>query len=101
VNGEEKQRFVIELLQAFGWEEDGHSREQHFKVITHQSYPLAGGLMTLGGRPRLKRGAWKVTVGKVTTYFYKPGPGDFYSWEGHRVPTKDFEEVQRLAIELK
>lgn len=96
-----KQDFVIDLLKALGWTDAGESRTQTFRLITHESYPLPGAEVTTGGRPRFAKGAWRVTVGKVSTYFYRPDwSKEFWQWEGRRVKTKDAAEVERVAKEV-
>ena len=62
---------VIEMLVRRGFAVDGKTRTETYKIITQQSYPLAGAVITQGGRPRFKKGKWKVTVGKNTTVIYR------------------------------
>jgi len=62
---------VIEHLLAHGYEEDGKTREDTFKLVTQKSYPLPGAIVTMGGRLRFKNGDKRVTVGKRVVCFYE------------------------------
>lgn len=86
---------AIELITRYSWQEAGQSRSEAYKVITVKSYPLAGGIVNLGGRPRFRNGEWMVTVGKQTTYFYKPDRGkDMAYWDSARFRTKDLLGIE-------
>ena len=92
---------VIDLLLRNGWEENGRTGLQSFKVITKESYPLAGGIMNLGNRLRFKKGDWKVTVGKQTTFFYHPKVGTSYLDEGNKhLRTGDITQIKSIIEEL-
>lgn len=102
MTAEENQTFIIELLQSYGWKDDGTTFSQTYKVITHQSYPLAGGIVTTGGKPRLvsPNGTMKVGVGKNTTYFYVPEPGkEYWQWQGWSFKTRDREAIQQFVLD--
>lgn len=101
---------VIEMLVRRGFAADGETFSQAYKIVTQQSYPLAGGLVTTGGKPRFRKGKWKVGVGKITTTIYrKPdhpetvtGQGrmagrrlmTFRDWETYNIPTKEVELIR-------
>ena len=105
---------VLELLLQNGWVEDGTTRLQSFRTAS----PAYGGgsVVTLGGRIRLKREDWSVTVGKRTTCFYrKPenpetlqGRGrmagrkvyTFRDWEQNNMPTKNIEDIKAFILSL-
>lgn len=63
---------AIEILVENGFVPDGRTQSETFKIITSRSYPLAGALVTLGGRLRFSHSTHnlKVTVGKRTVCFY-------------------------------
>lgn len=65
---------VINRLLEDGWTEDGRTAEQTFRMPTTEA-PIYGGvggkLVTTGGRLRFAKGDSKVTVGKLTTYFWR------------------------------
>ena len=102
---------VIKFLLENGWEEDGTTRLQSYRL---SSFAFGGGpIVTLGGRIRLKKGNTKVTVGKRTTCFFKkpenpetvPGRGrmfgrnlyTFRDWEMTNIPTKDMELIENYV----
>lgn len=66
---------VIEMLFDNGWSAGGHTQTETVRIPTVKS-PLfgkgGGELATFGGRPRflLPDSDWRVTVGKITTFFY-------------------------------
>lgn len=104
---------VIDLLLKEGWVENGTT--QIFSYRTASRAYGGGSLVTLGGRIRLQKGDWKVTVGKRTTCFYrKPenpetisGAGrlagtrvyTFRDWEQTNFHTKDIEGIKRFIAE--
>jgi len=65
-------QLAIESLVYLGFEDDGETRGDCFKIITRKSYPLPGAIANIPSRVRLKLpgSLWKVTVGKITTNFY-------------------------------
>jgi len=94
----DSQRFVIALLIAHGWQEDGTTREETVRIPTMRS-PVFGGvggeLRTFGGRQRLRKGDRRVTVGPRTVCFYRCGPNGPCDFD--RVPTKDVRLVCKRA----
>ena len=106
---------VIELLLKEGWSEKGATQSQSYRSA---SLAYGGGsLVKLGGRIRLARGQWRVTVGKRTTCFYrKPetpeyviGTGQtnlgrkvytFRDWEQTNIPTNDIERIKAFLGEI-
>lgn len=66
---------IINILLEKGFELDGTSQGEAYKLITKNSYPLPGALVEPAIRQRLKKSGteYKVTVGKVTTNFYRAG----------------------------
>ena len=108
---------VIKMLVRRGFITDGMTRSETYKIVTQSSYPLAGGLVTTGGKPRFKKGKWKVGVGKVTTVIYrrpeKPdtvtGTGrmagrrvmTFKDWEMYNIPTKEVEKIRAKLNRLR
>ena len=94
----DSQRFVIALLIAYGWQEDGATREETVRIPTIRS-PVFGGvggeLRTFGGRARLRKGDRFVTVGPRLVCFYRRGPDGPSDFD--RVPTKDARRIGELA----
>lgn len=89
------QETVITALIDQQWIEDGHTRSSSYKMMTQSSYPHAGGgIVRSGGRPRLRKANWKVSVGERTTYFYQP------SGEGQSFPTKNLVEILEFALQI-
>ena len=62
---------LIEYLVANGWEDDGQTHSERYRIITKASYPLAGAEVTTGGKPRFRKGDWKIGVGANTTVIYR------------------------------
>jgi hypothetical protein len=106
---------VIDLLLKDGWTEDGATRPNSFRL---SSLAYGGGpVVKLGNRVRLRKGSWKVTVGKRTTCFYqKPDNPEtmagigrlagkqvytFKDWRQINIPTKDVERIKSLLRELE
>jgi hypothetical protein len=73
MNNEEIMKKVVNGLLELGWSEDGYTQADIFRLPTHDA-PVYGGiggkLITLGNRLRLKRGIYRVTIGKRKTCFY-------------------------------
>jgi hypothetical protein len=91
---------IIKYLLDIGWVEDGVSSSNSYKIITQNSYPLAGAIINVGNRPRFKKGDWKVTVGKSTTYFYKPEVNkDRNLWDGFHFNNSSIEDIKLKASE--
>ena len=98
---------VIELLKGMGWQDAGFTPVQSYRTTT---IAFSGPIVTLGGRVRLRRQKWTVTVGERTTIFsLKPdnpervGKSGFYTyadWEQYRFNTKDLEDIERKAQEI-
>lgn len=74
--GEAAMQEVIKMLLEAGWEQDGQTAQQMVRIPT-TDYPVYGGiggkLVKTGGRLRLCLPGtdYRVTVGKITTYFYQ------------------------------
>jgi len=97
-----RQSEIITSLLENGWAEDGKSSYRSFKIITTESYPLAGAVIHQGGRPRFNKGNWKVTVGKFTTYFYLPEDGKpSNQWIGNHFNNTNLDGIKSKAVELK
>lgn len=105
---------VIDLLSKDGWSEDGATENTSFRL---SSLAYGGGpVVKLGGRVRLKKNGWKVTVGKRTTCFYRkpenpetiPGTGrlagrrvcTFKDWEQTNIPTKNVEAIRVFLADI-
>ena len=81
---------VIELLKAQDWAEAGYTHQRNYRIITANSYPLAGAEIKSGGHPRFTKGDWRVSVGKRITYFFKPDKSKpYYQWAGCQFKTSD------------
>ena len=90
----DNQKRVIATLLENNWYDDGLTAARQYKIITQDSYPLAGGTIKQGGKPRMKKCDWKVSVGKRTTYFYRREKGKpYYEWEGKGFPTKNIDDI--------
>jgi hypothetical protein len=103
---------AIAALKAAGFVEAGSTNPIHYKVITVNSYPLAGALVDGPGRQRFCRhDGWKCTVGKRTVYFYKPkegegsrsyGRGPYYERSAHLKTTDQHAVAEFLkTIDVK
>lgn len=105
---------VIELLRKDGWTDNGVTQPVEYKTAS-PAYG-SGSLVKLGGRIRLQKGDWRVTVGKRTVCFYrKPenpetvvGTGrlnagrkvyTFRDWEQTNIPTKDLEQIKAFIAQ--
>jgi len=107
---------VIDLLAANGWFEDGTTHLESYRTA---SLAYGGGsIVRLGGRIRLKKGDWRVTIGKRTVCFYrKPenpeyviGTGrlnagmkvyTFKDWEQTNIATKNVEGIRAFITQIK
>jgi len=99
---------VIELLKSMGWQDAGFTPVQSYRTTT---IAFPGPIVTMGGRVRLRRQKWTVTVGERTTVFsLKPdnperiGRSGFYTyrdWEQYRFNTKDLESISLKAQEIE
>lgn len=107
---------LIAFLLANGWQDDGQTYSETYKIITAKSYPLAGALVTTGGKPRFAKNGWKIGVGVNTTVIYRrpdnpetiKGAGKmagrdiltFRDWEMYNIKTRDIEEIKAKLREL-
>jgi len=106
---------VIALLLGNGWVENGLTQRTSYRTA---SFAYGGGsVVSLGGRVRLQRGDYKVTIGERTTCFYrKPenpetiaGAGrlagkrvyTFRDWEQTNIRTKDIEQIKKFIVGLE
>lgn len=105
---------VIELLKSMGWQDAGFTPIQSYRTTT---IAFSGSIVTLGGRVRLRKQKWTVTIGERTTIFsLKPdnpetikGQGrmagktlfTFRDWEQYRFNTKDVEGLKLKADEIE
>jgi hypothetical protein len=87
----EKMDEVIKLLLSAGYMADGVTLSESYKVITANSYPLAGSIVTTGGRKRfsLPNTNKRVTVGKRVVCFY----------EKEGVEVKNFRNIKTADLE--
>ena len=98
---------VIELLKSMGWQDAGFTPVQSYRTTT---IAFPGSVVTLGGRIRLRKEKWTVTIGKLTTIFsLKPdnpervGKSGFYTyrdWEQYRFNTKDLADIEAKAKDI-
>ncbi len=99
---------VIELLKQDGWQSAGNTYIDSYKIITAKSYPLAGAIITTGGKPKFEKNGWTACVGKKTTTFYKKpaqikhypacrtnlnGYVNFEDWQTDNIPTKEIDRI--------
>jgi len=107
---------IISYLRVSGWEEDGETYSQTYKLITAKSYPLAGALVTTGGKPRFKKADWKIGVGPNTTIIYRKPPNPetikgagrmagrdlltFKDWESYTFKTRDVEAIREKLEQI-
>lgn len=93
---------VIDTLQSLGWEFDGYTMVNQFRISTANA-PVYGGiggkLVTTGGRLRLKRGNYRVTIGKKSTCFY--ARKDHPDGRMVTIPTKDLIKILETESEFK
>lgn len=95
------QNEIINYLLENNWTEDGKSQASSFKIITQNSYPLAGAIIHQGNRPRFQKNDWYVTVGKLTTYFYKPEKNiKSYQWQSFYFKNNEIDNIKNKANEL-
>lgn len=108
---------LINYLVANNWVEDGQTYSERYRLITAKSYPLAGAEVTTGGKPRFKKGNWKIGVGPNTTVIYrKPGNPEtiagvgrmagrriltFHDWEMYNFKTRDLAQIEAKLGELR
>jgi hypothetical protein len=64
---------LIEMLQADGWEMDGRTRNQKFRLPVSTVNGMGYKPLDLGGRIRLVKGGSICTIGKITVYFQGGG----------------------------
>lgn len=96
-----KQDEIINWLLQNKWTSKGNSQASSYKIITVDSYPLAGAIIHQGNRPRFQKGDWFVTVGKFTTYFYNPEKGkQSYQWQSFYFKNNEIENIKNKANEL-
>lgn len=65
---------IIEKLTQDGWKPAGSTNIESVRVPTRASplYGKSGGVVaTFGGRIRMAKADWFVTIGKRTTFFYR------------------------------
>lgn len=114
--GVQHQTELIRHLIENGWSAEGFTRSETYKIITKDSYPLAGGIVTTGGKPRFIKDGWWVAVGVRTTVIYKKpdepetmkGAGrlagkeiyTFKDWESYNINTKEVDKVKGKLIQL-
>lgn len=99
---------AVRAVTAAGYVPDGTTASTFGKVITAASYPLAGKLVTMGGRMRFRLPGTeeRVTIGPRTTCFYTVKPahrsyGQARAAGGFKnVRTGELEEIQ-ANIELR
>ena len=99
---------VIELLKSMGWQDAGFTPVKSYRTTT---IAFSGPIVTLGGRVRLRKERWTVTVGERTTVFsLKPdnpervgrsGVYTYRDWEQYRYNTKDLTGIEKKALEIK
>ena len=61
---------AIKEILEFGFQPDGHTETNSYKIVTANSYPLPGKIVTTGGRQKFKKGNLKITIGKRTVCMY-------------------------------
>ncbi len=104
---------VIELLKSMGWQDAGSTPVQSYRTTT---IAFPGPIVTMGGRVRLRKQKWTVTIGERTTIFsLKPdnpetimGQGrmagrtlfTFRDWEQYSFKTKDLAGINMKAQEI-
>lgn len=103
---------LIEYLTANGWEDDGETHSEQYRLITSQSYPLAGAEVTTGCKPRFKKKGWKIGVGVITTVIYRRPENPervathrgmvftFKDWDMFSFNTKDQGQIKAKLKEL-
>lgn len=99
---------VIELLKGMGWQDSGFTPVRSYRTTT---FAFPGSIVTMGGRVRLRKQKWTVTIGKITTIFsLKPdnperiGRSGFYTytdWEQYRFNTRELSAIERRAQEIE
>lgn len=97
---------LIGYLVKNGWEDDGQTHSERYRLITKASYPLAGAEVTTGGKPRFRKGDWKIGVGSNTTVIYrKPENPErvathrgkvftFQDWDMYSFNTRDQDQIK-------
>lgn len=115
--GRKHQTELIKFLLANGWKDDGQTHSETYRIITAKSYPLAGGQVTTGGKPRFKKQGWKIGVGVNSTVIYKrpdkpetvKGQGrmagrnvlTFKDWEMYNIRTREIDQIKAKLDQLK
>lgn len=89
---------AIEILIENGFIPDGRTQSETFKIITSKSYPLAGALVTLGGRLRFSNSAHnlKATVGKRTICLYDVKNGIAGNFKNFSTKNFTADDVRQL-----
>jgi hypothetical protein len=86
---------LIQKLIINGWQEDGQTSIETMRIPTLNApvFGNSGGkLITIGGRLRMKKQDWYVTIGKRTTNFYqKDKMGAIYNFNNFK--TKDIKNI--------
>lgn len=98
---------VIELLKSTGWQDAGSTPMRSHRTTT---IAFSGPIVTMGGRVRLRKQKWTVTIGERTTIFsLKPdnpervGRGGFFTyrdWEQYMFESKDLVGINVKAQEI-
>lgn len=107
---------LIDYLVANGWESDGETFSERYRLITKKSYPLAGAEVTTGGKPRLRKNGWKIGVGARTTVLYRRPENPetitgtdrmagrrvmtFQDWEMYNFNTREPDQIKAKLKEL-
>lgn len=100
-----KKEAVIAALLNAGFTPDGNTPQETVRIPTVET-PVYGGiggkLTTLGGRQRfmLPGTSIKVTVGKITTYFYEVLPNQPMRGIAH-LQTSNLEAVNQAILTVK
>ena len=78
---------VVNLLIAKGWIACGQTHRESFSIVTKQSYPLPGAVISRGGRLRfeLPNTSQRVTVGKRIVCFYEVVGGNAVNFKNFKV----------------
>lgn len=88
---------AIEILVSSGFSPNGYTMQETFKIITSRSYPLAGALVKLGGRPRFTHECGlKATVGERTVCLYDVKnkiAGNFHNFKTSELSADDVKSV--------
>lgn len=92
---------VCTLLVSHGWEDAGTSAAAPYKIVTRDSYPLPGKVITPSARKRfvLPGTNKRATVGKRTVNFYEAGQRQAINFEQFK--TKDIEGIKSKLKEVE